>query len=139
MAIKVVALDIYGTVLATEDPENALPPRKGLEDFFDMCDARHIKVVGASDANPDTVKINLRDAEVDIKRFDNFYCLDQLPFKDFSQIILDFAISPAQLIVIGDSDKDRGGADQIGSSYMYVPEYYNSKDHEKFDFSEIKL
>ena len=25
MAIKVVALDIYGTVLATEDPENALP------------------------------------------------------------------------------------------------------------------
>lgn len=48
--IKVVALDIYGTVLAFDDCDYSCAPRKGLVDLFDRCDARGIKVVTSSDA-----------------------------------------------------------------------------------------
>lgn len=35
LGIKAVALDIYGTVLATNDIDNSAPPRDGIDVFFE--------------------------------------------------------------------------------------------------------
>lgn len=135
--IKVLALDIYGTILATDDEDNELPPRKGLEAFLDKCDDRGIKVVSASDADLENLKIDLREAGVDIYRFDNLFCLDQYPYKDFLWIVKDYKIDPKELLVIGDSDKDIDGAKAIGARYFRVPEYKDKRDG--FDLNIIPI
>ena len=136
--IKVVALDIYGTVLASDDHDNACPPRKGLEAFFDMCDKRGIKIASASDATIEIVKAELQECKVDINRFDSFHQLNQLPVKHFDIIIGHYDILPSNLLVIGDSYKDAGGATRIGALYLRVPEY-TVKSDDNFDFSRINL
>jgi FMN phosphatase YigB (HAD superfamily) len=134
MNIRVIALDIYGTVLATDDPDNELPPRRGIEEFFDERERRKIKVVSTSDADITTLKINLRESKVDVTRFDRFYCLNQLPCKDYSAIVRDYNITPKQLLVVGDSDKDINGAKACGAKQVRVPEYYNTRDN--FDINK---
>ena len=106
MAIKVVALDIYGTVLSSTDYDNELPPRKGLEAFLDKCDVKGIKVVTASDSDFTNLKIDLKESGIDIERFDDFFCLNQFPYKDFSLIVDSYKIQPQELFVIGDDDKE---------------------------------
>ncbi len=135
--IRVVALDIYGTVLAANDPDNELPPRTGIGEFFSMCRERGVKVVSASDADTENVKIDLVESGVDTGWFDRFYRLNQLPHKDFSGIIGDYDILPEELLVIGDSDKDIGGAIRIGACYLRVPEYFEHLDG--FDFRKIEF
>lgn len=134
--IKVIALDIYGTVLATDDPDNELPPRNGLEAFFDKCDIKGVKVVSSSDGAIDIVKINLQESGVDIDRFNKFYRLNQLP-KDFSLIVRDYNIISLELLVIGDSDKDIMGAMKYGACWIRVPEYFDKLDD--FDLSRINF
>jgi len=139
MAIKVVALDIYGTVLATRDADNECPPRKGLSAFFDNCDCLGVKAASASDANIQNVKIDLKESGVDISRIDMFFRLDQLPYKDYSIVSRAYSISARELLVIGDSDKDINGALKIRANYIRVPEYYDFKDWDKFDFGKINF
>lgn len=136
--IKVIALDIYGTVLASDDPDNELPLRRGLERFFDNCASKKIKIVSASDAPIETTKIDLETAGIDTERFDRFYQLNQLPRKDFSIIVRDYHIKPRQLLVIGDNyDKDAMGAIEHGACFLQVPKY--SEHLDDFDFSKIGL
>ncbi len=136
--IKVVALDIYGTVLASDDPDNELPFRKGLEKFFDNCFSKKIKVVSSSDAPIETTKIDLQSAGLDTNKFDRFYQLNQLPRKDFSIIIGDYRIQPRELLVIGDNyGKDIMGAIEHGACFLQVPEYREHLDD--FDFSRIRI
>ncbi len=139
MAIKVVALDIYGTVLATEDPENSLPPREGLDDFFNNCDNRNIKVVSASDGVIDNVRIDLEVSGVDLGRFAGFFKLDQLPVKDYSIVIGHYDILPREFLVVGDSYKDIGGAIKYGTLFLRVPEYHDRQNYRDFNFREIEL
>lgn|SRR3989344_4990379 len=135
--IKVVALDIYRTVLCGDDHDDELPARRGLEEFFDICDKRKIKVVSTSDADIKNVKIDLKQAGVNLDRFDNFYRLDQLYWKDFMFVVRDYGITPRNLLVIGDSYKDIEGAIRIGAFYLKVPEYMEAWDD--FDFSKIRI
>ena len=140
-SVKVVALDIYGTLLATSDPDNELKPRKGAEKFFEKCSSRGIKVVSASDA----AYIPLLKSELEeclervglgLEVFDAFYQLNQLPCKDFSQIIADYKILPCELLVIGDRlDKDINGAVKCGACFIHVPEFVDHVDY--FDLSRI--
>jgi FMN phosphatase YigB (HAD superfamily) len=139
MAIKVVALDIYGTVLATRDADNECPPRKGLSAFFDNCDSLGVKIASASDANIQNVKIDLKESGVNIEKFDRFFRLDQLPYKDFSIVSRAYSISAGELLVVGDSDKDINGALKIEAKYIRVPEYYDFEDWDKFDFGEMRF
>jgi len=138
---KIIVLDVYGTILATKDADNELPPRKGLEKFFDKCDSKRIKVVSASDALIDNVKIDLKEAfkkhipKLTIKRFHRFYQLNQLS-KDFLGIIGDYEITSEELLVIGDSEKDINGAIKYGACFIQVPEYFDRLD--EFDLSKIK-
>lgn len=136
MSVKVIALDIYGTVLAIEDPENLLPPRKGLDEFFEKCKARGIRVVSASDGNTDNVKIDLEESGVDTSRFDKFYRLQEDP-KEFETIIKDYTINPEELMVVGDSDKDIRGARACGARYFEVPKYIKTGAGDGLAMNEI--
>ena len=134
--IKVVGLDIYGTVLSSTDCDNCLPPRKGIEKFFDNCDARNIFVASCSDSYIPNVKIDLKDSGVDILRFDLFFRLDQLPVKDFDWVLAHYNIRPGELLVIGDNPvKDIEGAIRVDAKYLQVAEYRERQDD--FDFGKI--
>jgi phosphoglycolate phosphatase-like HAD superfamily hydrolase len=134
--IKILALDIYGTVLCTEDPENSMPSRKGLSRLVERCKEKSIKIISASDANTDIVKNDLEESGIDISIFNNFYCLKGI-VKDFLQILQDYKIKPDELFVIGDSNKDIIGAQRIRAKYSRVPEYKDLKDD--FDLGKIIL
>ena len=153
--IKVVALDIYGTVLAFDDHDCSLPPRKGFEKFLDECDERGIKVVTSSDAFIGNVQLdltiafkcakNLKTKQSDalriglsLKRFDNFFQLDQ-EVKDFSIIIGHYDILPSELLVIGDNpNKDIHGALILGANAVFCPAY-GVEQGRHWDFSQINL
>ena len=143
--IKVVALDIYGTVLATDDRVNKAKPRKGLADFFDKCGYKGIIITSTSDAHIPTVKSELSycfkrhpEERMCIERFDNFFKLDQWP-KDFSIVIGHYNITPRQLLVIGDNPrKDIEGAAKLGCLSILVPEYSLGYGDD-FDFSRIRI
>ncbi len=126
--IKVIALDIYGTVLSSEDCENLMSPRKGLDKLFDECDVKRIKIVSASDAPILILQIDLKESGVDFSRFDNFYEFEQKP-KDFRIILEDYNIKSKELLVVGDSvEADIKGAQMIGAQYYKVPEYNRKLD-----------
>lgn len=155
--IKVVALDVYGTILAFDDVDDSFPPRKGLADFFDNCEERGIRVVTSSDGGTGNVKNDLsisfkvaieRIADPDerkkmkerlsLERFDGFFQLDQ-GIKDFSVIIGEFDIIPSQLLVIGDSfNADIYGALRLGARSIHCPVYGIDQGGD-WDFGMINL
>lgn len=155
--IKVVALDVYGTILAYDDYDCSFPPRKGLEDFLDQCDEKKVKVVTSSDSFIQNVKNDLiiafklaaekiADGELssrmkkrlNIGRFDDFFQLDQ-GVKDFSVIIGHYGINPRELLVVGDNiDRDVQGAIVSGANVIYCPPY-GVNEGGKWDFTKIEL
>jgi hypothetical protein len=143
--IQAVALDIYGTVLATDDYDNSSKPRKGLDRFFDHCDMQDIKVIATSDGHPPLVRAELSavfsnhpELNLFTSRFHSFLQLDQRPLKDFSVVLEYLGISSKDLLVIGDSDKDIHGALRKGINSIRCPEYkvgvYDNFDFAKIDF-----
>ena len=90
MKTKVVALDVYGTFLSSEDAENAMPVRGDFEAFIKRCQKEQIKIVTASDSDLTMLKLDLeiplKRAGLDLDIFDELYQLDYYP-KDFSDII----------------------------------------------------
>ena len=145
-ALKYVALDIYGTVLRADDYENNQGVQRGLAAFFDNCDARKIKVIGASDACVETVKFDLAttlendrwlDPSMSLDRFFDFMQFRETP-KEFRLILEKYNVVPAELLVIGDNaDKDIQGAIEIGARYVHVPKYTCKRDF--FDLSKVYL
>jgi len=143
--IKVVALDVYGTILAFDDNDCCFPPRRGLEVFFDNCEKRGIKVVTSSDSFTGNVRNELSIAfkmvperKLTLDRFDGFFQLDQ-GIKDFSVIIGHYDIVPEELLVIGDNpNKDIHGALILGASAILCPAYCIDGERE-WDFGKIDL
>ncbi len=143
MAIKVVALDIHGTILASDDYDNVVIPRRGLERFFNRCSDRDAIVVGASDSinaiNDIDAVARYHNLPWLIEGFWDFYTLDGSP-KDFSHITLNEKVNPRELLVIGDNkdNKDRGGAEAIGAHFILVPPYSVTLE-DNFSFDQIDL
>jgi hypothetical protein len=142
LGIQAVALDIYGTVIASDDFSQIMPPRKGIEKFFDMCDDKKIRIVGASDEILYLIKSDLGicfarypELNLNVRRFFNIIQSEDNP-KDYSLIYRDLGILPCELLVIGDGDKDINGAIKYGCQYLRVPEY-NIYGEDKWNFSEI--
>lgn len=152
--IKVVALDVYGTILAFDDPDYSFPSRTGLEEFFDECDKRGIRVVTSSDGLTGNVKNDLANAfrranglktvvcrlakGLTIERFDGFFQMDQ-GVKDFSVIIGHYGIAPRELLVVGDSlEKDIIGAMHSGAYAVRCP-VYGVDQGKGWSFGEIDL
>ena len=131
MNTKVIALDIYGTILQSDDTENRSIPRPGFEEFIARCKSQSIQLVSASDADMTNLKLDLESTFKNSRHtlkptldiFDKFYRLPTVP-KDFSEIISDYNITPNNLFVIGDTfHKDLLGAKSLGCSTLLVPEY----------------
>ena len=138
MKTKIVALDAYGTTLASDDFDNEMPARKGLEKFAKICNENNIKILSTSDAPLITLKLDYEAAGIDwYNFFYDMYQLDMYP-KYYGGIICSYDIKPAELFVIGDNyDKDLSDAKEMGCSILLVPEYLSDSDN--FDFARIKI
>jgi hypothetical protein len=138
---RVIACDIYGTVLCEDDPENAMPPRCGFVDFVRRVKEYGIILASTSDADNTNLLLDLSAtfrgrAPFGPEIFDRFYRLSMKP-KDYSDLLVDFAISPEELLVIGNSYyKDLSGA-PASSIIVLVPTYCQVADD--FDFSDLDL
>jgi len=136
MSIKVIAFDVYGTILATEDPDNNLRARKGFFDIVATCKELRVILVTASDNSVDLTKIDLTESSVPVEIFDDFYPMEKGIPKDFSKIIEVYGIEPEELLVIGDKpDIDIALAKEMGCHTALVPEYVGYGD--KFDLTSI--
>lgn len=138
---KLIALDIYGTVLHSHDTENRVPPREGLLNFLLQARQKGIGVITYSDADLRNLKIDLKDSGVDISLFDDFYYMDtqggSCP-KDPDVVLRDFNLRPDQLLVIGNDEYlDLSFARAKGCKTLLVPSYDALPDH--FDFTAIKI
>jgi len=146
MKTRIIALDIYGTILESDDYENEMPVREGFEEFVKRAKDSDLTLVTSSDEPTYQIKEHLELAfrksrfkpKPTLNLFDRFYQLTTIP-KDFSQIIEDYRIKPEQLFVIGDQYlKDIEGAKALGCLILHVPEYGNPFV-EDFDFSNIEI
>ncbi len=139
LEIKVIALDVYGTILATDDPDNELPPRKGLLAFLEKCKKLGITLCTSSDGETISVKANLEEAGVNLTCFDRFFQMQQGAAKNYTPILDHYRIDPKQLLVIGNSlPQDIEPAMQLGCRTEYVDDYYGANDNTDC-FSKIKL
>jgi len=139
--IRVIALDIYGTVLCSDDPENAMPSRTGFAEFIWRAKNLGLKIVTASDADLTNLKLDLEATfrgrvNFGLEIFNGFYYLPMAP-KGYGDILADFDISAEELLIIGNNyDKDLAGAPPF-SSRVLVPSY--EELHDKFDFSKLVI
>ncbi|MFA5019566.1 MAG: hypothetical protein WC533_00525 [Candidatus Pacearchaeota archaeon] len=97
MITRVCALDIYGTVLDSEDVDNAMPVRDGFQVFVRNCQKSKILLVSISDQPEINVKLDLdkpfRKAKLSIDIFNRYYQLTTIP-KDVRQILQDYRLTP---------------------------------------------
>lgn len=141
IGIKVIACDIYGTVLCEDDPENVMPPRRGFADFVRRVKESGIQLVSSSDAYDTNLLLDIEATfagrvPFGQEVFDRRYRLSMIP-KDYSLILVDFAIEPKELAVIGnDYGKDLSGA-PIFARKILVPTYRGVTND--FDFSKLGL
>ncbi len=120
--ISYIALDIYGTILATDDPDWELKPRKGALKLLKNCQMMGLEVIAASDASVDGVRLELQEKGL-LSYFKDIRQLIETP-KEFQRLVDNYDISPHQLIVIGDNPKkDIQGAKDFGASYICIEEY----------------
>ena len=131
MKIKVIAFDVYGTILASSDPENCMSPRKGFVEFARTCVSKGIQLVTSSDENVDVMKIELKcsgehsgQETVPLELFSGFCKMERLAPKDFRPIIEYFNIEPGELCVFGDVPEfDIEPALKLGCKAVLVPAY----------------
>jgi hypothetical protein len=156
--IRVVALDVFGTVLSNFDEQ--APPRKGLETFLQKCKAQEpkVKVVTTSDDHPLKVVyclrtcferhnvphlIDLIDGFIGIELLEDKRAgpsgVEFIDYKDFLPVITAFKILSQELLVIGDLERDSYGAKKAGAQLIQVPPYNYAPDNDSFDFSRIDL
>lgn len=140
MKPRIIALDIYGTVLASDDSDNVYPPRRGFFEFMTRAVFGGARVVSSSDASLDVLKCDLRESGIDPWIFWNMYHLNQPNYKDMSLILEGEGISASELLVVGDSEKDRLGAEKVGAKFFLVPKYVTRRDgqpRDNFSLTEI--
>lgn len=136
MKTKIIALDVYGTILPSQGYQYA---RFGTTTFLERCKllkAFHgVKVCTCSDADTKEMLSDLVLSHSDLERhidsyFDKHF---QMPRgrgdftkqpKDFKRILNYYEISPSGLFVIGDRYKrDILPAIKLGCNTYQVPEY----------------
>lgn len=137
MAIKVLTLDVYGTILSSVDFENQFPPRKGLDELLDYCDKNGIKVITGSDACASDIHFDFKKAGINTQRFSGFFRMTETP-KEFGEIIEYYKIRPEELLIVGDSQlADIAGAENVHARYHKVPKYTSTETRELFDFRQV--
>ena len=133
MVIKVVAFDVYGTILASDDYDCSFRPRRGFYESVTKYRARGQLIVTASDVPINSQKRDLGSTfanwrevsgqDVSLALFDDFFQLVEMP-KEFEMIRDCYGLKLDELFVFGDNyDKDILGAQTAGAKYYHVPEY----------------
>ena len=143
MKTKVVALDVYGTILPTKGKNIK---RKGLDTLLSRCNHEGLILCTCSDGKTQSIKDDLFKAGVNLGYFDEFF---QMPRqtkeftkepKDFTPILSHYSLTPEELLVIGDREKrDIKPARSLGCHAILVPEYYDNKRGYDFDLSTIRI
>ena len=141
MKTKIIALDVYGTFLYTEDYDNCMCPREGFSELVRKCQDNDIIIVTSSDTDTTFLNADLEESLGRIKLtpnvFDTYYWLRTNP-KDYSKIIEDYKIKPEELFVIGDrEDKDLAWPIEHGCSTRLVPNFGDKGEY--FDLSTIEI
>lgn len=136
MRTKIVAFDIYGTVLSANDAENILPPRTGFITFCRTCLANELRLVTSSDSDLWLLKSDLKESGVILGLFSEFCKMEKGQPKDFTSILSLFEIEPPELHVFGDRlDFDIEPAIKLGCKATLVPVYESGMD----DFNFMSL
>lgn len=128
---KVVAFDVYGTMLATR---YETLPRKGLVQLLERCKEKGLTLCTCSDAEIHDVIADLEKAEIGPNYFDSLFKMPRQPGdftsqpKDFRRILEHYKIKPGELLVIGDREqRDIQPARDLGCQAIHVSEYVDSK------------
>ena len=130
MKTKVIAFDVYGTILMTDDPENCVPARDGFVEFTNRCIDMGITLVTSSDNGAILVKIDLSASGVDLGIFDSFFRMNRGEPKNFIPIIDHFHINPDELLVFGDRrDLDIEAAILQGCQAVLLPRFESINDN----------
>ncbi|MEK6854683.1 MAG: HAD family hydrolase [Nanoarchaeota archaeon] len=138
-SIKVVALDVYGTMIANEDHQGEFPFRKGLDKFLETCKNRGIDLCAVSDRDIELANIDLCDSGVDLEYFNGMiFRLGRLGEpKNLRRVLSTFMIEPNKLLFIGDDyDTDIVPAKEIGCKFYQIPEYINGRNN-GFDINDM--
>jgi len=132
MTIKLVAWDVYGTLIETghcetsdvEENEN-LRLREGALESLSLIKSKDITQCTCSDGNLTNLKRDLAEAGIKWKEFfDDLYEMTPLQQKDFSFIIESYKIRSENLLVIGDNkDIDIALAKKQGCQTIWAPEF----------------
>ncbi len=136
MKVKVIAFDVYGTILCSEDPENCMMPRTGFLEFSEKCILKGIRLVTSSDNQYWLTKNDLSESGVPLRIFTDHYQMEKGQPKYFGHIIDFFSILPEELYVFGDRlDYDVEPALEQGCQATLVPPYCSVTD--TFDFMSL--
>ncbi len=121
---KVVALDIYGTILPSEIPENPEDwrLRRGTLRLLDICKTRGLILCTHSDSTFRKLYEDLIEAKV-AEYFDQIGLTNS---KDPEELLNYYRIAPEELFVIGDNRVvDILPAHRLGCRTKLVPKYQN--------------
>ena len=131
--IKVVAWDVYGTIISSGGGKTSRESRTrpGALEALTVIKSRGINQCTCSDGNLGTLKKDLQEGGITWKDF--FYDLySTIPFeqKDFSYILEVCRLEPNNLLVIGDNeDLDLTLAREQGCQTFHVPEKYKHQEN----------
>ncbi len=136
MKTKVIALDVYGTILCSLDPENCMIPRTGFLEFAEKCILKGIRLVTSSDNQIWLTRNDLMESGVPLGLFTDHYQMEKWQPKYFGHIIVFFGILPEELHVFGDRPEyDIQPALEQGCKATLVPVYNSVTD--AFDFMSL--
>jgi len=142
MITKVVAFDVYGTMLSTIG--KGLPKRKGLDILLSRLEKEGVILCTCSDGNTTNIIKDLSEVKI-LEYFNKHFQMPRQPGdftcqpKDFTKILKNYNLLPEQLLVIGDREKrDILPAKKLGCNAILVPEYIGKGDN-YFDINSIKV
>ncbi len=141
MVIRAVFLDIYGTILCEDDPENAMPVRSGFVVLVRYCRSKKIALYSASDADLELLRLDLDQtlARADLSSgvFDGFFKFFPKIKKDFVDPCKSLGLCPNQTFVIGNNHEiDLELAGKAGCGTCLVPTYTSSFNCD-YDLAQI--
>ena len=150
MVIKVIAFDVYGTILAYAGQDRwgadlTHPPREGLEILLDKCNERGIIPVTSSDVESQDVRADLArcferfpERKLSTGRFCDFIWLNQMGVKDYFVIVDKYSLEPHELLAVDDKLANVQAAREIGCHGVHCTRYV-AKRIDDWSFRAIDL
>jgi FMN phosphatase YigB (HAD superfamily) len=134
MSLKYVAIDVYGTIISSDDPENAMPPRPGTLELFEACKERKINIITVSDCPTSLLECELEESRVPRGYIAGHMHMQKKP-KEFDEFLRKFNVTAEEVTVIGDNlEFDILAAYAVGIRAYIVPEY---NYHDNFDLRTL--